>query len=159
MQLRAAQRWIAPYGIYRERISNDHTALDNRKGIFMNTLRLSMLALGLSLLGGIAHADGKTREQVRAELMEAKAAGLVTYGEQQYPVDLPASQVKTSAQVREELDAARAAGLMTHGELDYPPAAQAPAGKTREQVIAEMREARARGLITSGELDYPPAAR
>lgn len=136
----------------------DHTEPDNRMDVVMKTLGLSALALSLTVLCGVAHADGKTREQVRAELMQAKAAGLVTHGELEYPVELPATQAKTRAQVREELDAARRAGLVTHGDLDYPPAVSEPAGKTREQVVAETREARARGLITSGELDYPPAA-
>ena len=112
--------------------------------------------LCLAFVAGAAHAEGKTREQVRAELMEAKAAGLVTYGEQQYPVDVPDNAVKTRQQVLEERDAARAAGQITRGELDYPPVAQEAAGKTREQVIAEMRQARAQGLMKSGELDYPP---
>ncbi|EJO29066.1 DUF4148 domain-containing protein [Achromobacter marplatensis] len=122
----------------------------------MNTFQLSTLALCLALTGGAAHAEGKTREQVRAELMEAKAAGLVTYGEQQYPVDLPATSTKTASQVREELAAARAAGMVTFGELDYPPNVPASTDKSREAVQAEMREARARGVMKSGELDYPP---
>ncbi|NMK46776.1 DUF4148 domain-containing protein [Achromobacter sp. Bel] len=124
----------------------------------MNTFRLSTLALCLTLVGGAAHAEGKTREQVRAELMEAKAAGLVTYGEQQYPVDVPATRTKTASQVRDELAVARAAGMVTFGELDYPPDVPASTGKTREQVQAELHEARARGVMKSGELDYPPVA-
>ena len=111
----------------------------------MQTLRLSALTLCLAFVASAAHAEGKTREQVRAELMEAKAAGLVTYGEQQYPVDVPDNAVKTRQQVLEERDAARAAGQITRGELDYPPVAREAAGKTREQVIAEMRQARAQG--------------
>jgi predicted RNase H-like HicB family nuclease len=124
---------------------------------FMNTFRLSVLALSMALVGAAAHAEGKTREQVRAELMEAKAAGLVTYGEQQYPVDLPHVSTKTRQQVREELDAARAAGLVTYGEQDYPPALPSQLDKTRDQTVAELREARLRGQMKSGELDYPPA--
>ena len=124
----------------------------------MNMFQLSTLTLCLALASGAAHAEGKTREQVRAELMEAKAAGLVTYGEQQYPVDLPATSTKTASQVREELAAARAAGMVTSGELDYPPDVPASTDKTREAVRAEMREARVRGEMKSGELDYPPIA-
>ena len=87
--------------------------------------------------------------------MEAKAAGLVTYGEQQYPVDVPDNAVKTPAGAGGTRRRPRA-GQITRGELDYPPVAREAAGKTREQVIAEMCQARAQGLMKSGELDYPP---
>ena len=122
----------------------------------MQTLRLSALTLCLARRRRRPRRGQDPRASARAELMEAKAAGLVTYGEQQYPVDVPDNAVKTRQQVLEERDAARAAGQITRGELDYPPVAQEAAGKTREQVIAEMRQARAQGLMKSGELDYPP---
>ncbi|CPQ82317.1 Uncharacterised protein [Bordetella pertussis] len=44
-------------------------------------LMVSVTLAGMSA----AHADGKTREQVRAELAAAKAAGEVTFGELDYP--------------------------------------------------------------------------
>ena len=111
------------------------------------------------------HADAspttgksKTRAQVRAELAAAKAAGLVTYGEQEYPVTPPSSaQEKTREQVRAELAAAKAAGLVTYGEQEYPAThPSAVPGKTREQVRVELAAAKAAGQVTYGELDYPP---
>lgn len=155
-QLRRVQSWLARGGIYRPAASRQYGGTQTNAKDFHANLRLSALTLCLAFVAGAAHAEGKTREQVRAELMEAKAAGLVTYGEQQYPVDVPDNAVKTRQQVLEERDAARAAGQITRGELDYPPVAREAAGKTREQVIAEMRQARAQGLMKSGELDYPP---
>ena len=103
-------------------------------------------------------ATGKTREQVRAELAAAKAAGVVTYGEQEYPVVPPASgPSKTREQVRAELAQAKAAGLVTYGEQEYPVTPpSSDSGKTREQVRAELAEAKAAGLVTYGEQEYPP---
>ncbi|CAB3886156.1 DUF4148 domain-containing protein [Achromobacter pulmonis] len=108
-----------------------------------------------------AHADGKTREQVRQELQAAKAAGQVTFGELDYPPAIAPQTSLTRAQVRQELQAAQAAGQVTSGELDYPPPAAAPraAGKTREQVREELARAKANGEYTFGELDYPPQTR
>jgi len=81
-------------------------------------LMVSVTLAGMSA----AHADGKTREQVRAELAAAKAAGQVTFGELDYPPAAAPAAGKTREQVRAELAAAKAAGEVTFGELDYPPA-------------------------------------
>ncbi|WP_055311235.1 DUF4148 domain-containing protein, partial [Bordetella pertussis] len=80
-------------------------------------LMVSVTLAGMSA----AHADGKTREQVRAELAAAKAAGQVTFGELDYPAPAAAPAAgKTREQVRAELAAAKAAGEVTFGELDCP---------------------------------------
>jgi len=86
-----------------------------------------------------AHAEGKTRAQVQQELQDAKAAGQVTFGEQDYP---PAAATQAVAPAAAET----------------APASRA-AGKTREQVRAELAQAKARGEYTFGELDYPPQNR
>ncbi len=51
-----------------------------------------------------------------------RAAGLVTYGEQDYPPALPSQSDKTRDQTVAELREARLRGQMKSGELDYPPA-------------------------------------
>src|SRR3546814_2744062 len=90
---------------------------------------------------GIVHAETKTRAQVRAELQEAKAKGLVTYGEQEYPAPAVYTSGKTSEQVKDELQQDRAAGLITDGEHQYPPKVSVSSSKPSSQVMAEMRRA------------------
>ena len=108
-----------------------------------------------------AHAEGKTREQVQQELQAAKAAGQVTFGEQDYPPAIPQQTSLSRDQVQQELQSAKVAGQVTSGELDYPPraATSQTVGKTREQVREELAQAKARGEYTFGELDYPPKGR
>ncbi|HYG45136.1 MAG TPA: DUF4148 domain-containing protein [Bordetella sp.] len=76
--------------------------------------------------GVYGHVDSNaaTRAQVQADLAQAKAAGLVTFGEQDYPaVQVSTAAGKTRQQVRDELADAKANGQYTFGELDYPPVA------------------------------------
>ncbi|MVW73556.1 DUF4148 domain-containing protein [Bordetella sp. 15P40C-2] len=72
--------------------------------------------------GVYGHVDpnAPTRAEVRADLVKAKAAGLVTYGEQEYPVEQALRPHKTRAQVMAELAEAQARGEYHFGELDYP---------------------------------------
>ena len=76
--------------------------------------------------GAYGHVDANapTRAQVVAELAQAKAAGLVTSGEEDYPPQVSATSGKTREQVRAELAEAKATGQYTFGELDYPPVAR-----------------------------------
>lgn len=145
--------------------------------------RLSVVAIALSALvaGHALAADpaaAKTREQVRAELIEAQRNGdLIADGEtgarfnQLYPhlYAQPATVAKTRAEVKAELaEAVRSGDLIADGETgakfkDVAPAqyaaarAETPAttvavGKTREQVKAELAEAIRNGdLIADGE--------
>jgi len=69
---------------------------------------------------GQTDANAPTRAQVIAELAEAKAAGLVTYGEEEYPVQQAATTSKSRDQVVAELAEAKANGEYSFGELDYP---------------------------------------
>jgi len=96
--------------------------------------------LAFSTVAGVAHAAAdtpKTRAQVVAELHEAQAQGLVTLGEQAYPVE-QASSTKRRADVLAELQSAEAAGYVTVGEdLQYPVIAQ-QSDKSRAQVKAEL---------------------
>ena len=59
---------------------------------------------------------------MQAQLAEAKTAGVVTFGNLDYP---PVAQSQAStlsrAEVQNELAQAKTAGLVTYGNLDYPP--------------------------------------
>ncbi|MBO9354524.1 DUF4148 domain-containing protein [Bordetella petrii] len=73
---------------------------------------------------GQVDANAPTRAQVQDELAQAKAAGLVTFGELDYPpVQASSAAGKTRAQVQAELAEAKANGQYTFGELEYPPVA------------------------------------
>ena len=70
---------------------------------------------------GQADQNTPSRAQVAADLAQAKAAGLVTFGESdEYPVAVASNTGKTRAQVAAELAQAKANGEYSFGELDYP---------------------------------------
>lgn len=69
---------------------------------------------------GQADQDAPARAQVVADLAQAKANGLVTYGEEDYPAQIASHSTKSRAQVVAELAQAKQAGLVTYGEEDYP---------------------------------------
>ncbi|CAM4416927.1 hypothetical protein BOTU111921_29040 [Bordetella tumbae] len=75
---------------------------------------------------GRVDPNAPTRAQVVADLAQAKAAGLVSFGEEDYPPtpQVSATSGKTREQVRAELAEAKATGQYTFGELDYPPVAR-----------------------------------
>lgn len=111
------------------------------------------LMLSLSLVAGAAQAnsadpfEGKTRAQVLAELQDARALGLLSNGELDYPPVFPGSGNSKSRQtVLAELAEAREAGKLSVGELDYPPVSPVRSSKTREQVRAELAAYVAAGL-------------
>ncbi|MFW7342338.1 DUF4148 domain-containing protein [Pollutimonas sp. H1-120] len=114
------------------------------------------LMISFSLVAGAAQAANsdavasasKTRTQVVAELHEARALGLMSHGELDYPLALQASSSKTRQQVQAELAAARAAGTLSHGELDYPPSATDLSSKTRAEVLVELAAARQSGELS-----------
>ena len=69
---------------------------------------------------------------MQAQLAEAKTAGVVTFGNLDYP---PVAQSHAStlsrAEVQNELAQAKTAGLVTYGNLDYPPWAADPTAARR----------------------------
>lgn len=70
---------------------------------------------------GRVDPNALTREQVEAELAQAKIDGLMASGEQDYPpAQAPTGVSKTRQQVQDELAEAKAAGKYSFGELDYP---------------------------------------
>jgi len=138
-----------------------------------------LLSLIVAAASGIAcnarAQDGLTREQVRAEYLQAQHDGLIPFGELgTRPIDIhpelyPRQQVstpKTRAEVKAELKIAIADGDfsvgdsgLTAAEIDprrYPKPAAAP-GLTRAQVKAETLEAIRRGDIPQGDSGLTPA--
>jgi hypothetical protein len=133
------------------------------------TRNLSLPVLLLAVIGGAA-AQGLSREQVKAELAEARRTGDIIIGGElgqrlfdaapdRYPA--PASMpAKARSQVKAELEEARRTGDLTAGEAGlklnqqrpdlYPPVMRL-AGKSRDQVRAELAEARALGNLLLGE--------
>lgn len=91
----------------------------------MKTLATALM-LSVTLVGAsAAYADGMTRDQVNAELQQAKADGQYTFGELAYPPKPVATAAgKSRDDVRAELAQAKASGNYTFGELDYPPKAR-----------------------------------
>ena len=138
----------------------------------MKTLRTVSLAVQLLAMTFSSMADGGyTREQVKAELAEARRTGnIVGNGEsgrmlnelspQLYPAK-PAAQSKTREQVKAELAEARRTGnLVSSGESGrmlnelYPdryPAQPILARKSREDVRRELAQAQLLGNIQVGE--------
>lgn len=116
--------------------------------------KMSVLMISISLVAGIAQAasldmqTSKTRAQVIVELHEARALGLLSDGELDYPVEQQTSNSKTRQDVRAELAAARAAGTLSEGELDYPPVVLDHNSKTRQEVQAEFDTARQSGELS-----------
>lgn len=117
----------------------------------------SVLMISASLIAGAAQAAtstdapvSKTRAQVVAELQQARAEGLLSTGESDYPAAIQANaSQKTRAQVESELVVAEAAGQVSTGEADYPPlAAQADTSSTtRAAVEAEYAQLAAAGQL------------
>ncbi|WLW63550.1 DUF4148 domain-containing protein [Achromobacter aegrifaciens] len=77
----------------------------------MNRLTLLILAVSVAVAAPAVQAEPMTREQVRLELAQAKNAGLVTYGELDYPPSPPAAASKTRAQVRADLALWKRSGM------------------------------------------------
>src|SRR5215831_8556520 len=138
----------------------------------MNFTPIAIAAVVLTAFNIVAHAqEGKTREQVGAELIAAQRNGdVVASGESgltlrelnpsRYPAQAP-SVAKTRAQVIAELDEARRNGDLLDGDsglTEYEarpgnfPKRQVAQGKTREQVRAELEQAiRTGDIIANGD--------
>ena len=125
------------------------------------------LALLIAAVCAGAHAQSRTRDEVRKELADAMREGNMLRGEvvprQQWPGADSAMPRRTRGEVRAELEAAQRSGdMLAAGEASqklnelYPsryPQQPMVAGKTRAQVLAELAEAQRNGeLLAPGEL-------
>jgi hypothetical protein len=111
-------------------------------GVRMKTL-VSALMISASVFAGAAHAADEpavTHAQVSAEFQQARAAGLISTGEQAYPVTVAEASHTSRAAVQAELSAAIAAGQVVVGEEAYPTVAATNDTKSRDQVKAELAE-------------------
>ena len=105
-------------------------------------------ALVLTVLSGSVLAapsspavvTSKTRAQVVAELIQARANGELSVGDSDYPYQPKFVSTKTRAQVLAELAQARARGEMNVGDSDYPYQPAFVSTKSRAQVQAELVE-------------------
>ena len=134
----------------------------------MNKQRLLTLSLILAGAFGAAHADGLTREQVRAETLAAARAGQIPHGDLDQRAAEPAAAgtPMSVAQVRAELAQAVAAGSLEVGETGRTqreiepgryPQAPAVAGLTRSDVRRELVAAIRQGQLPQGDLDRTQA--
>ena len=114
-----------------------------------------------------AHAQSKTRDEVRQELADAVRNGALMRGEVEPSNLAPGAgsmaPPRTRAEVRAEFEAAQRSGdLLAAGESGQKlnelnpsgyPRQQALVGKTRAQVLAELVDAQRNGeLLAAGEL-------
>lgn len=111
---------------------------------------LFTIVAGPMLASAASAATQLTREEVRAEVVRARAAGELDITEANYPPELKTQESPlTRAQVRAELLRARAAGEMDVTEASYPfTNTQEKSTTTRAAVLAEVIRAR-----EAGELD------
>lgn len=145
----------------------------------LNTLSLVLASAALLSSASLVQAEGLTREQVKAELADAKRNGtLIADGEtgatyrdmnpDRYPA-LQATAGKSREQVKVELaEAQRSGTLIADGETgatyrdlapqNYP-APIAMAGKKREEVKLELATAIRLGDIPIDETGLTPAER
>lgn len=105
-------------------------------------------ALFLTVLSGSVLADApnpqsvtpKTRAEVVAELIQARANGELNISDADYPSTPKFVSTKSRAQVIAELEQARARGELNVNDADYPYAPPFVSTKTRAQVLAELVE-------------------
>ena len=114
----------------------------------------AVVATGATAAGTHDASQSVTREQVRAEVLAARAAGTLDITEANYPRELPAAKsTVTRAEVKAEVIRARAAGELDVTESTNPfPEAREKSRVTRAEVLAEVSRARA-----AGELDLTDA--
>ena len=86
-----------------------------------------------------ASTSSVTRAQVKAEFLQAQAAGQIAYGEAGFKTPVAVS-TKTRAEVKSELAQAQASGEIAYGDGAYK-TQHAVSTKTRAEVRAEAIEA------------------
>jgi len=121
----------------------------------MNIKHLAAAA-ALMTAAGFALADGDvTRAQVQAELVQARAAGLLDTNDATFPVIPAVASTLTRAQVQAQVVQARAAGQLDISDATYPVIASSGAAASRADVRAQVLQARAAGQLDLNEANYP----
>lgn len=88
-----------------------------------------------------------TRAEVKAQLADARAQGLLPTNDENYPVLVASGPSKTRAEVKQELAQARSEGLIATNDVDYPVVASNAPSKSRDEVKQELAKARASGEL------------
>lgn len=126
----------------------------------MNVKQLIAAVVTLAAAGSLfaqTPGAGLTREQVKAELMQARANGEIQQSEADY-ARFPVTVSKvTREEVIAELVRARANGEIASGETDYPKMPQSTSHLTRAEVTAEMVRARKNGEMPVTNADFDVA--
>jgi len=121
-------------------------------------MNLKHIVASVSLLAvaGFAMADsGKTRAEVQAEVVQARAAGLLDTNDATFPVIPAVASTLTRAQVQAQVVQARAAGQLDTSDAAYPVIASSGAAASRADVRAQVLQARAAGQLDLNEANYP----
>src|SRR5471030_3287398 len=95
-------------------------------------MKLKHIVASVSLLAvaGFAMADsGKSRAEVQAEVVQARAAGLLDTNDATFPVIPAVASTLTRAQVQAQVVQARAAGQLDTNEANYPASYPQPSVK------------------------------
>jgi len=121
-------------------------------------MKLKHIVASVSLLAvaGFAMADsGKSRAEVQAEVVQARAAGLLDTNDATFPVIPAVASTLTRAQVQAQVVQARAAGQLDTSDASYPLIASSGAAASRADVRAQVLQARAAGQLDLNEANYP----
>jgi hypothetical protein len=132
---------------------NELTFKHTQEFTMKTTITIAALALALSASAAAVAQDGLSREQVRAEVLAARAAGTLSSGGEGYQATTFTPSVRTRAAVKAELAAARAAGTIAEGEA-YPGPLPAAEGTPRAAVRAELAAARVASTLLEGGGTY-----
>lgn len=107
--------------------------------ILTTTLLVCATAIGGSAYAADAHYErdrsgdwkvmytpppAKTSQQVHDELMQAKADGSYSFGQEDYPAPVAMHSTESSQQVAQELQQAQRMGMMASDQEDYPPTSE-----------------------------------
>ncbi|MEJ5998989.1 DUF4148 domain-containing protein [Paucibacter soli] len=105
----------------------------------LSTISVALVLAGLAVASG-ANAQSKTREQVLAELQQARASGeLVQRAAEMEGVGALAAPANAPK--------ARSVSSSNNNETAQPAAAAPAKGKTRAEVVAELQRARETGEL------------
>ena len=108
----------------------------------------AVVATGASAASTHDASQSVTREQVRAEVLAARAAGTLDFTEANYPREYLTVSTVTRAEVMAGVIRARAAGELDVIEATNPfPNAKQKSSLTRADVLAEVIRARAAGEL------------
>jgi hypothetical protein len=119
----------------------------------MNSKLVSTLVIALATIGAAnsfaADSSPLTREQVRAEYVQAVKAGtLPVNGDIAYVPSTKFESTKTRAEVQAEyFQAVKAGALPANGDTAYVPSTKFESNQTRAQVQAEYLQARKNGTL------------